>query len=181
MWKYISLLTEERGAASYWISCSRIPAASVIGSEPHLDRILFWLLIAGPDLRDSSGYVTKTDFKRGCVQRLHFHLLRKTFYLILLIMYVPNHSSIPYGSGIARGRRCLNLFFWFGLNLFTFLLFQSGLVFLPKKQLFYSCTYLKIGCVKLQDTVRGIASADWDHSFTSECEGFLWYQIAFGG
>lgn len=74
----------------------------------------------------------RTDFKRDCVQRHHFQLLRKTFYLILLIMYVPNHANIPYGSGIASGRRCLDLFFWFGLGLFTVLLFQSGLGFLAQ-------------------------------------------------
>lgn len=111
----LPLPIEERGAASCWISRSGIPASSVICSGPHLDRIVFWLLIAGPDLCDSSGYVMKTEFKRDCMQRHPFHLLRKTFYLVL-IMYVPNHSSISYGSGIWRGGRgcclCLVVFFF---------------------------------------------------------------------
>lgn len=99
----LPLPIEERGAASCWISCLRIPASSVICSEPHLDRIVFWLLIAGPDLCDSSRYIMRTEFKRDCMQRHPFHLLRKTFYLILIV-YVPNHSSISHGSGIWRWR-----------------------------------------------------------------------------
>lgn len=70
------------------------------------------LLIAGPGLCDSSGYIMRTEFKHDCMQRCPFHLLRKTFYMILPIMYVPNHSSISYGSGIWWGRGCLGLLFW---------------------------------------------------------------------
>lgn len=118
----------KRGAASYWISCSRIPALSVTCLGPHLDRIVFWLIIEGPDLCDCSGCVMRTEFKRGCMQRHPFHLLRKTFYLILII-YVPNHSSISYGSGIGGGVVvCVCCFFFL---LIIFLVFQSSLVFLP--------------------------------------------------
>lgn len=100
---------EERRAASSWISWSRIPASSVICSGPHLDRIVFWLLAAGPDLWDSSGYVMRTEFKCDCMQRHPFQLLRKTFYLILPIKFVPDHPNISYGSGIWRGRSRLGL------------------------------------------------------------------------
>jgi len=71
----------------------------------------------------------RTEFKHDCMQRRPFHLLRKTSYLIL-IMSVPDHSSISYASGIGGMGGVVVLCFLVGFFLITFLVFQSRLVFL---------------------------------------------------
>lgn len=94
---------EERGSASCWILCSRIPASSVICWRLHWGRIVFWLLISGPDLCDSSGCAMRTEFKRDCMQRHPCHLLRKSFYLILnvyVLSIIPEfHMVLELGLG----------------------------------------------------------------------------------
>lgn len=105
-WKYhITPSCRGERAASCWILCSRTPASSVICWGPHWGRAVFWLLISGPDLCDSSGCAMRTEFKSDCIQRHPFHLLRKSFYLILN-MYVLHHPRISYCSGIGVGKCC---------------------------------------------------------------------------
>lgn len=105
-WKYhITPSCRGERAASCWILCSRIPASSVICWGPHWGRAVFRLLISGPDLCVSSGCAMRTEFKSDCIQRHPFHLLRKSFYLILN-MYVLHHPRISCCSGIGVGRCC---------------------------------------------------------------------------